>query len=476
MTQQRRVAIIGGGFVGLTAAYRLVRRGHAVTVFERSHQLGGLTMTYELLGTRLEKYYHHLFTSDRDILELADEFGVEVLWPSPLAGMFHRGRSYPFTTPGDLLRFDPLPLHDRVRLGAVMFFLQRFPYGRMFEQVTAVDWFRRYVGPRAFDAIIRPMLGAKFERNADKVAMVWMWGKMRLRGTSRGKAGTRESLGYIRGSFESLITRLADETRRLGGELQPGHVVRRIDGGAPSSHLTNLKLPGFLSDLRPPAAREAASNEWTRHRGERLAIISDRGRFEFDAVLSTLAPSLLAELAPQLPPHWRAAAHGLQYSGILCTTLVLKRRLSPFYWTWISDPAVPFSGTIEHTNYIPPQEYANRHILYISHYTYPDEEIFRMSSRGVMDRYVPHLQRINPAFDENWIEKRIFARDCFAQPIVGVNYADRVLPYVTPIPGLFSAGMAQLFPEDRGTNYAVRSGNQVAPLIDDYLSAAVADR
>lgn len=196
MDQKRRVGIVGGGFAGLTAAYRLLQKGYDVTVYERSHQLGGLAMTYDVLGTRLEKYYHHLFTSDRDILDLADELGVGTVWPSPTSGMFHHGKMYPFTTPGDLLKFGPLPLPDRIRLGAVLFLLQKLSDGRRFEDVTAVDWFRRMVGKRAFEAIIGPMLGAKFARNASRIAMVWMWGKMRLRGTSRGEGvAAKEKIG-----------------------------------------------------------------------------------------------------------------------------------------------------------------------------------------------------------------------------------------------------------------------------------------
>lgn len=469
---QQHVGIIGAGFAGLTAAYRLVCAGHRVTVFERSRRLGGLAMTYDMLGTRLEKYYHHLFTSDKDILALAREFGVEVIWPSPAVGMFTGGVVHPFTTPGDLLRFAPLRPDDRIRFAAVALFLQRFPNGRRFEQVSAADWYRRFVGPRAFGTIIGPMLRAKFGRNAEKVAMVWMWGKLRLRGTSRKQGGLKESLGYIRGSFGRLEDRLGEEIRRRGGEFRLGHVVRRLEGGVPSPRLIEGEVPGFISYLRPSPNHVERSASWAADRGRPLFVVTDHGRQHCDAVLSTLAPALLADLAPNLPESWRATARSLDYSGVLCTTLVLKRQLSPIYWMYISDDSVPFGGLIEHTNYIPPSEYGGRHILYISHYTYPDEEFYRLPSEGIMRRYVPHLKRINPAFDESWIEKRVFAHDRFAQPIVGVNYAERVLPYVTPIPGLFSAAMAQIFPEDRGTNYAVRAGDQAAAVVSQYLRGA----
>jgi protoporphyrinogen oxidase len=137
----------------------------------------------------------------------------------------------------------------------------------------------------------------------------------------------------------------------------------------------------------------------------------------------------------------------------------------------VSDPSVPFGGIIEHTNYIPASEYGGRHIIYLSHYTYPDEEFFGLPLEQVLARYLPHFKRVNPAFDESWIEKRMIMRDDYAQPIVTVNYPDRLLPYATPVPGLFSSSMAQLYPEDRGTNYAVRGGNQVAAVVRQYLEA-----
>src|SRR5262249_5456864 len=152
---------------------------------------------------------------------------------------------------------------------------------------------------------------------------------------------------------------------------------------------------------------ELPSPEWASHRGGKLAVVTDDGREEYDAVLSTPAPSVLADLAPQLPQSWRSTAHAQEYSSILCTTLILERALSPIYWMGISDPTVPFNGLIEHTNYIPGTEYQGRHVVYVSHYTYPDEPIFRMSSAEVMAQYVPHIRRMCPSFEESWVEKRV---------------------------------------------------------------------
>lgn len=462
------IGIIGGGYTGLTAAYRLLQAGYQVTVLERSRQMGGLAMAFDIGGARLEKYYHHLFTSDRDIIALADELNITIDWPSPPMGMFHGGKVYRFTTPGDLLRFTPLSLADRVRCGVTGLFLQRFPNPKPFESIKAIDWYRRYAGPGVTKTIYGPMLRVKFGRNAERVAMVWMWGKMRLRATSRTKGGTQESLGYVRGSFGSLTDRLVSEVQALGGILQRGAVVKRVNASPPRLLPPESDPPRFISNLRRTEPRNGAV-PWTAIRGTPLQVETSVGAFGFDAVISTVAPPLLAELAPVLPSAWRQTAKSLEHSGVVCTIFVLKRSLSPIYWMNVSDVSVPYGGLIEHTNYIPPSEYGGRHIIYVSHYTYPDEEFFGLSSNEVLRRYLPHFKRVNPEFDESWIEKYMIMRDDFAQPIVTPNFHERMLPYATPVPGLFSAAMAQIYPEDRGTNYAVRGGNQVAAVVRQYF-------
>ncbi len=472
MAQQgsQTIGIIGGGYTGLTAAYRLLQAGYRVTVLERSRQLGGLAMTFDLGEARLEKYYHHLFTSDRDIIALADEIGVAIDWPSPPMGMFHGGKVYRFTTPGDLLRFTPLSLADRVRCGVTGLFLQRFPNPKPFESIRAIDWYRRYAGPGVTRAIYEPMLRVKFGRNAERVAMVWMWGKMRLRATSRTKGGTQESLGYVHGSFGALTERLTAQVQALGGVIERGSVVRRVTAAPTRLLPPEVDPPRFISNLRRRELKNGAA-PWTAIRGTPLQVETSTGTFSCDAVVSTVAPPLLADLAPALPPPWRQTAKSLEHSGVVCTILVLKRSLSPIYWMNVSDVSVPFGGLIEHTNYIPPSAYGGRHIVYISHYAYPDEEFFGLPSDQVLARYLPHFKRVNPDFDESWIEKRMIMRDRFAQPIVTPDFDERMLPYATPVPGLFSAAMAQIYPEDRGTNYAVRGGNQVAAVVRQYLEA-----
>jgi protoporphyrinogen oxidase len=430
-----RVAVVGGGFAGLAAAYRLACAGVRVELFERSGQLGGLAMAFPLAEGEIEKYYHHWFTSDRDVLELVSEIGLreQVRWISPVMGMFRDGRVYRFTSPIDLVRFRPFGLSAKLRFGLLTLFLQRYPRREIFEGVRAAEWLRRWAGREVFETIWGPLLRAKFGRHAESISMAWIWSKMRLRGTSRTRGGHKESLGYLDGGFGVVARRLARAIVDRGGAVHTAEPVRRI--------------------------REIAVDGSPQ---ERLEVETTRRRERFAAVISTVAPPLLARLAPDLPDAYRHRCEALEHSAILCTMLLLRRSLSPIYWMNISDSAIPFGGLIEHTNFMPPERYGGRRILYVSHYVDRDDPVYQFDARRLFAHYRPGFLRVQPEFDDAWVERQMQFRDDFAQPIVTVDYHRRLLPIPSPWRGLYVATMSQIYPEDRGTNYAVRIGTRAA--------------
>jgi protoporphyrinogen oxidase len=425
-----RVAIVGAGFGGLAAAERLSAQGVRPILFERSGHVGGLAMTLPIAGTEIEKYYHHWFTSDDDILDLVEALGLgdRLRWISPVMGIFCRGRVYPFTSPTDLLRFRPFSLAAKIRFGLVTLFLQRYPRREAFENVTAADWLRRYAGREVFETVWGPLLRAKFGRNANEISMAWIWSKMRLRGRSRTRGGTKEALGYLDGGFGILAQTIATAIQERGGEVRTADRVLEL---SPS--------PGGGFD-----------------------VVSRTRREHFDAVIATCAPPILAKLAPALPAGYRLECESIEHSAILCTLLTLRRSLSSIYWMNISDSEVPFGGLIEHTNFIPPERYGGHHLAYLSHYVYPDQPVWQLDAEALFRHYLPGLQRIRADFDQSWVVEQMTFRDRFAQPIVTRDYQRRLLSLETPLAGLFVASMAQVYPEDRGTNYAVRIGRAAA--------------
>lgn len=433
-----RVGIIGAGAAGLAAAYELGKRGHRVAVFERAPFLGGQASTFDVGGARLERGYHHLFTSDTDIVDLIHEIGLgdRMRWIESRVGTFYGGRIYNFVTPLDLLKFRPLPLVDRVRLGLLTLYLQRVKDWRRYEPVAAAQWLRKHAGQRAYDAFWGPMLRGKFgEEYYSQVGMAWVWGKVHTRVKSR-KGLVKELLGYPVGSFGEVFDVLAEKIRQQGNEVHISTAVRRIavkDGRATG---LEVELPGQAPSVR-----------------------------EWDAIIATTPSYVFPRLVPSLPQDYLDKLTGVNYMAAVLIVLVLKHPLSHVYWLNVADRSIPFVGVIEHTNFIGPEHYGGKHIVYLSNYLATSHRLYKLGHEELLQEYLPHLKKINPRFDLSWIETSYHHRVDAAQPVIGVNYSARIPDHRTPIKGVYLANTTQIYPEDRGTNYSVRMGKRVARMV-----------
>ncbi len=436
-----KVGIIGGGAAGLAAAYEFGLRGHSAEVFEGAPFLGGQASTFEVGGFPIEKGYHHLFRSDTAITGLMEELGLghRLKWIDSNVGYFVNGRLWRFTSPKDLLRFTPLSLRDRVRLGLMTIRLQRRKEWHSLEQVTATDWLKENAGQRVYEVIFEPMLRGKFGVYHDQISMSWLWNKFALRTASRGKGPLgklKEQLGYPTGSFGEVFDTLADKIREQGGTVHTLAAVERVvvEGG----RATGLDI--------------TSGDEHQSH--------------DYDMVLATVPSYVFPRIVQGLPKDYESKLLDKVYLAAVLVILVLDRPLSPHYWTYVGDREMPFLGIIEHTNFIPAEQYGGGHIVYLTNYLTRDDRLYQMSAEELYREYLPHLTRINPAFDESWVKEYHHHKVDAAQPIVTTGYADRIPDHRTPIPGLYLANTTQIYPEDRGTNYSVRMGREVARMMD----------
>lgn len=439
----KTIGIIGGGIAGLTAAYRLASAGHHVILWERDPELGGLARAFPVAGTHLELFYHHLFQSDREIAGLMDELGIgdKLKWIPSNVGYFADGKIWPLNGAFDLLRLGFLPIHDRIRLGLVTVYLQRVKKWHKFEKVTAHHWLRRALGQRAYDRTFGSQLRAKFGRYYDQIAMVWFWNKIYLRTTSRRSPLDQEKLGYPEGSFNVIIDRLAEAARELGADLRTG--------------------------IAPTSLKPRSDGRWS------VNFEAPESPLAVDLIVATTPSSIFARLVPDLPASYRTRLDSTEYEAAVVAILQLDRPLSNIYWLNIADPDLTFTAVIEHTNFISPDRYQGHHFVYLSKYLEADHPYFTLSDEELLARYRTDLRKINPAFEESWIEQSWVFRARSAQPIVTLNYGEKLPPHRTPLPNLYLANMVQIYPEDRGTNYAVRLGNDISKLLlDDLASGA----
>lgn len=446
----RDAVVVGGGFTGLTAALELAERGHRVTVVEREAELGGLAGSFDVGdGRRIERFYHHWFGSDREMFDLCERLGVEEALEPHLTrtGMYYANSVYRLSRPLDLLRFAPLPILDRLRLGVLALRGRRVKDWRTLEHRTAEEWLVSLGGQRVYDVVWRPLLEGKFGQYADQVGATWMWTKLALRGGSRNKSGS-EVLYYLRGGSETLVNAMHKRLVELGVEVLTGTTVDAVT----------------TDDLGVTGVRTG-----------------DGTFLPARQVLVTVAPELAADMlataGPDAPAHPALPAltrrlRNIRYLANVCLVLENNRKLSDTYWLNVNDPSFPYVGVIEHTNMDSPSRYGNRHVVYLSKYLPADAELYRMSDEEVFAYSIPHLRRMFPGFDRSWVDNYHVWRAEFSQPVITPNYSRDMPPTRTDVNGLYLSSMAQVFPEDRGTNHAAREGRRAAELMADRLRTA----
>ncbi|MCX7288554.1 MAG: NAD(P)/FAD-dependent oxidoreductase [Rhodobacterales bacterium] len=436
---KRRVLVIGAGFTGLVAALDLARAGHPVTVLEADAHVGGLAGAFDTDGERLDRFYHHWFTSDQAIMQLVDELGLsaDIALRATATGVYYNSSLYRLSSPLDLLRFAALPFRDRIRLGLMIPRARAVKDWRALEGVTAADWLRQLGGERVWQVMWEPLLQGKFGPYAETVSAVWFWNKLKLRGGSRGKAG-EERLAYFKGSFARLAEETAAAIRAAGGEVRTDTAITALE-----------------------------------RRGDHWVALGPWGEVSAEAVIATPAPALVADMlepAGGASPEALAMLRRIPYLANLCLVLELDRALGSTYWTNVNDPGFPYVGVIEHTNFESAASYGGRHIVYLSKYLPETDDLYRMTDDEVMAFSLPHLQRMFPAFQRDWVQRFHVWRARWAQPVVERHYSRLIPPVEGLMPGLYLASMAQIYPEDRGTNHAVREGRRVAALVKHRLS------
>jgi protoporphyrinogen oxidase len=429
---QLMTAVIGAGIGGMSAAYDLVRAGRKVTIFESADHVGGLAAGFKEphWDWTVEKFYHHWFQSDQHILGLIDELGWsdQVLFPRPVTVMYHQEKFYPFDSVTAALLYPGLGWGiNKVRFGLVGLYLRLFNNWRKLEKTTVDAWMRKWAGNKVYESMWEPMMIGKFgEEYASVVNMAWMWARLHARTTR---------LGTFEGGFQIFADKFAERLGQMGVTFRFGTRIQSI---------------------------QAAD-------GGRIAVKPEGGDgMAFDQVLATASPGLLAHLAPGLSESYLAGLLSLKSMGAVVMILSLKHALSRegYYWYNIPKQAgFPFLSLVEHTNFLSPDHFGGNHIVYIGDYLQPDHENFNLTEEALLASFLPHLTKINPDFAPDWVRKTWLSRTKYAQPVPLLDHSKNIPDIHTPLNGLYYASMSQVYPWDRGTNFAVEIGRRAARMM-----------
>jgi protoporphyrinogen oxidase len=414
-----RVAVIGGGIAGLSAAHFLAAAGARVTLYEASDQLGGLGTFFPWRGIHLERFYHCMLPSDRHLLAVLKDIGLEqhTYWKETGFGFMRNGRLYGLNTPAELLRFDVLPLVDRLRVGVTGLW-GSLRSSKGLDDMTCEAWLSGLSGRRAFDSFWKPMMRAKFGDRYHEVPALWFWTRF-----NREKGGKKERKGYLPGGYKRIADRLAESLTERGAVVRMRSPIELVD-------LDEQGRPVVRVEGQPPQT--------------------------FDRAVLTPPPQHLRRLVAggKLAPVLQRVDPNVDMQGVINAVLMMKRGLTPYYWAAAIDAGIPFQGIVESTNLIERSQLGGSHLFYLMNYVHRSEAAFAEDDAAILAKYWAGLRRLFPDLrDEDVVDRYVF-RTPFVEPLYTLGYARRKLPNALVTGRVYLSTSSQVYPEVTSWNGA----------------------
>jgi protoporphyrinogen oxidase len=434
-----RIGIVGGGVLGMTLALRLREQGHEVVVLEGARAPGGLAAPQTIAGFTWDRFYHVILQSDRDLLALLRELGVEreLHWGVTRTGFYTDGVLYSLSTSLEFLAFPPLSLIDKMRLAATIVYASRVRDWRRLEKIPVADWLRRLSGTRTFERIWLPLLKSKLGENYRIASAAFIWAIIARMYAARRSGLKREMFGHVDGGYAVVLARFERYLEEKQIELRAGSPVAAVrDGGSDAE-----------------------------------VVLADGTTLRFDRVILTVPASRIPALCPQLTAAERERLGRVVYQGVLCASLLIKEPLASYYVTNITDGWVPFTGVIEMTTLVDRARFGGNSLVYLPRYLAQDDPFWKASDDEVRTTFLDALERMYPKFRRaDVLDFRIArARDVLA--ISTLDYSTLALPAVrTSLPNVFIVNSAQIESGTLNLNETIGLANRQAAALAPLLA------
>ena len=413
MNKQKNWAILGGGILGMTLALRLVKQGYKVTIFESADQAGGLIRSWKMGNVVWDKFYHVILMSDLNTRKILEEIGLqnELNWVETKTGFYSNGKLYSMSNLIEFFKFPPINLIDKFRLGLTIFVASRIKDWKSMENILVEKWLTKWSGRNVFEKIWLPLLKAKLGENYKNTSASFIWSTIQRMYAARRSGLKKEMFGYVNGGYENINTRLVNSLVEAGVEFKYNSVVTSV-----SSHSS----------------------------GQIDISIKNGSTSTFDKVISTLPSTISAKIAPEISEVERQQHQSIKYLGVICTTVMLKKKLSDFYVTNITDSDSPFTGVIEMTALINPKEINGLHLIYLPKYVNSDDPLFEVSDDELSKSFLNDFLKMYPSLNKEdvsfyGVSK---ARNVFSLPTL--NYSGKLPGIKTSIPNYYIVNSAQI--------------------------------
>jgi protoporphyrinogen oxidase len=418
------IAVIGGGMMGMTTAYRLSQQGHQVTVFESSDQLGGLTTHHDYGSFVWDRFYHVILPSDQALIELIREIGLgdRLHWQKTLTGFYVDRQFYSISNSIEFLRFPPLNLIDKIRLAFTLLYGSRVKNWKQLEQIRAEDWLKRLSGKGTYEKMWKPLLRAKLGENYQRVSAVFIWAYITRLFSARDSSLKKEELGYVEGGYKTVFDRLALLIQSNGGAIHTDVAVESI-GTRPGGGL------------------------WVEHSGS---------KDHFDKVFFTGPVNILQHIAAKDLVSVMGDGSSIEYMGVLCMVLLTRKPLVPYYVVNIADQQLPFTGIIGMSNLVNLQETNGLHMTFLPKYVLSDDPLMRRSDAEIEKLFFDGLRIMFPDLKADDIVAAPINRAFKVQPLQVLNYSHLVPHTTAKNNDFFILNTAQLVQDNPNNNAVVR--------------------
>lgn len=440
-TNRPRIAVVGGGLTGIATALRLSHSGeYSVTLFEKAERLGGLSASYtweSSSGQKItwDKFYHVILSTDGPLRQLLDELGVadKLFWRETRVGFFGDGRLVSFSSSWDFLRFPFLSLWQKLRLALGILRCARITDPQALDKVVVRQWLTTVFGRRVYESFWAPLLRSKLGAASERTSAAFIWATIRrLYGARQQSGGHRERMGHVSGGYHTILQAAEKKLRAQG---------------------VKLRLAEGANSLKSAEASDRSANCW---------IINDDKELSFDRVILTTPCAEILRLIPnEEHAYWKRLAE-VEYLSLVCVLLILDRSLSPYYVTNLLDQTLPFTGIIEATNIVAPEDVGGAHLVYLPKYMPQEDPVTNWTDEEIRQRFIESLKRVFPDLQDSQIRHCAVFREKYVQPLQDLNFLKNMTGFKSPLAGLYVVNTSMIENSTLNNNAAVTLGRNCA--------------
>ena len=424
-SSQTRFAIAGGGMLGLTLAMRMAKQGHDVTLIEAAPSLGGLASVWNIGDIEFDRHYHVTLLSDSRLRNLISEIGLEdeMRWIETKTGFYTDDQLYSMSNTKEFLQFPPLTLIEKLRLGGTIFYASKISNWKRLEKLPVANWLRRWSGTGTFKKIWEPLLKAKLGDSYKITSAAFIWAHISRMYKARRTGLKKEMFGYVKGGYRTIINRLIEVMEEQGVTVKtasPIENIRKLDNGQFEVKYSN----------------------------------QDRSN-HFDKVIMTTPNSILSRVCSDLNEDEKQRFGSVEYLGIVCASVLLKKGLSPYYVTNITDDWVPMTAVIEMTTIVDPEELGGKSLVYLPKYVPSDHELFEKSDEEIQESFLSALDRMYPEFSRDDVIDFQLSRVRSVMAIPTLNYSELLPPMKSSVEGLYIVNSSYILKGNLNVNESI---------------------